>query len=174
LLGSAVSMDKDFAKRILRDAGINIANGLVYKKYQHSEIDFTFVQEKLGLPLFVKPVNQGSSVGVNKVETEAEFELAIKEAFLYDDKVLIEEAIIGREIECAILGNDEPIASVPGQILPQSGFYSYESKYIDESGAKLSAPADLTNEQTKNVQEEALKVFKTLDCEGMARVDFFM
>lgn len=174
LLGSAVSMDKDFAKRILRDAGINIANGLVYKKYQQSEIDFTFVQEKLGLPLFVKPVNQGSSVGVNKVETEAEFELAIKEAFLYDDKVLIEEAIIGREIECAILGNDEPIASVPGEILPQSGFYSYESKYIDESGAKLSAPADLTNEQTKNVQEEALKVFKTLDCEGMARVDFFM
>lgn len=174
LLGSAVSMDKDFAKRILRDAGINIANGLVYKKYQHSEIDFTFVQEKLGLPLFVKPVNQGSSVGVNKVETEAEFELAIKEAFLYDDKVLIEEAIIGREIECAILGNDEPIASVPGEILPQSGFYSYESKYIDESGAKLSAPAELTDEQTKKVQEEALRVFKTLDCEGMARVDFFM
>lgn len=81
LLGSAVSMDKDFAKRILRDAGINVANGLVYKKYQQAEIDFTFVREMLGLPLFVKPVNQGSSVGVNKVETETEFEHAIKEAF---------------------------------------------------------------------------------------------
>ena len=174
LLGSAVSMDKDFAKRILRDAGITVANGLVYKKHQQAEIDFTFVQDKLGLPLFVKPVNQGSSVGVNRVETEAEFEHAIKEAFLYDDKVLIEEAIIGREIECAILGNDDPITSVPGEVLPQSGFYSYESKYIDESGAKLSAPAELTDEQTKKVQEEALRVFKTLDCEGMARVDFFM
>lgn len=174
LLGSAVSMDKDFAKRILRDAGISVADGLVYKKYQQAEIEFAFVEDQLGLPLFVKPVNQGSSVGVNRVETEAEFKQAIKEAFLYDDKVLIEEAIIGREIECAILGNDDPLASVPGEILPQSGFYSYESKYINESGAKLSAPAELTEEQTENVQREALRVFKTLDCEGMARVDFFM
>ncbi len=174
LLGSAVSMDKDFAKRILRDAGIAVANGLVYKKFEQSNIDFNFVQSKLGLPLFVKPVNQGSSVGVNKVETKAELDQAIAEAFMYDDKVLIEEAIVGREIECAVLGNDEPIASLPGEILPQTDFYSYESKYIDDSGAVLSAPAELTDEQTEKVQNEAIRVFKTLDCEGMARVDFFM
>ena len=174
LLGSAVSMDKDFTKRILRDAGISVAKGLVYKAFEQSEIDFSFVKSSLGLPLFIKPVNQGSSVGVNKVETEAEFDQAIVDAFKYDDKILIEEAIVGREIECAILGNNKPIASMPGEILPTSGFYSYESKYIDELGATLSAPADLTNEQTKAIQDVSLHVFKALDCEGMARVDFFM
>lgn len=174
LLGSAVSMDKDFAKRILRDAGISVAKGLVYKAFQQSEIDFETVKEQLGLPVFIKPVNQGSSVGVSKARTEAEFYQAVEEAFLYDDKVLIEEAIVGREIECAVLGNDEPIASLPGEILPQTDFYSYESKYIDESGAILSAPAELTDQQTQNVREEAVRVFKALDCEGMARIDFFM
>ena len=174
LLGSTVSMDKDFAKRILRDAGISVAKGLVYKKHEQSQIDFSFVREKLGLPMFVKPVNQGSSVGVSKVETEAEFDQAIVDAFMYDDKVLIEEAIVGREIECAVLGNEYPEASLPGEILPKTNFYSYESKYIDEAGAELSAPADLTEAQTKQVQEVSLQVFKTLDCEGMARVDFFM
>lgn len=174
LLGSAVSMDKDFAKRILRDAGIPVAKGLVYKAHQKSEIDFKEVADKLGLPIFIKPVNQGSSVGVNKARTEIEFNQAIEEAFLYDDKVLIEEAIVGREIECAVLGNDHPVASLPGEILPQTDFYSYESKYINESGAILSAPADLTEQQTQSIRDEALRVFKALDCEGMARVDFFM
>jgi len=174
LLGSAVSMDKDFAKRILRDAGISIAKGLVFKKGQQSEIDFKAVESQLGLPLFIKPVNQGSSVGVSKVKLETEFYQAVNEAFMYDDKILIEEAIVGREIECAVLGNEDPIASLPGEILPQTDFYSYESKYINESGAILSAPADLTESETNRVREEALRVFKALDCEGMARIDFFM
>ncbi|WP_017473506.1 D-alanine--D-alanine ligase [Amphibacillus jilinensis] len=174
LLGSAVSMDKDFAKRILSGAGLSVAKGLVYKEHQQSEIDFNEIKNKLGLPVFIKPVNQGSSVGVTKANTKAEFDLGINEAFLYDDKILIEEAIVGREIECAVLGNQKPIASLPGEVLPQDGFYSYESKYINETGAILSAPAQLSDQQTEKVREEALRVFKALDCEGMARVDFFM
>ncbi|SEN85123.1 D-alanine--D-alanine ligase [Amphibacillus marinus] len=174
LLGSAVSMDKDFAKRILRDAGIPVANGLVFKAYQKQDIIFDQVIEKLGLPVFIKPVNQGSSVGVSKANTENEFYKGIESAFLYDDKILIEEAVIGREIECAVLGNDNPIASLPGEILPQTEFYSYESKYIDENGAILSAPAELSPADTEKVRTTALQVFKVLDCEGLARVDFFL
>lgn len=174
LLSSAVSMDKDMAKRLLREAGIDVAKGVVLKKHQLQEVSYDRIKEKYGLPLFIKPVNQGSSVGVSKVENEDEFHRGLQEAFLYDHKVLIEEAIIGREIECAILGNESPIASVPGEILPQKDFYSYESKYIDETGAKLAAPADLTEEETDHVQKQALKVYDVLECEGMARVDFFM
>ncbi|SDC19044.1 D-alanine--D-alanine ligase [Pelagirhabdus alkalitolerans] len=174
LLGSAVSMDKDIAKRLLRDAGLSVANGFVFKKHQHSLIKYETIVKELSTPLFVKPVNQGSSVGVNKVNSEAEFYQAIDEAFQYDDKLLIEETVNGREIECAILGNEDPKASLPGEILPQTDFYSYESKYINESGAKLQAPARLSEEETKRVQQVALNVFNVLDCEGMARVDFFM
>ncbi|WP_112179652.1 MULTISPECIES: D-alanine--D-alanine ligase [Paraliobacillus] len=174
LLGSAVSMDKDIAKRLLKGSGISVAKGLTFRSHQQQDINFGKVQAELGLPLFIKPANQGSSVGVSKVRNEEEFYNGMKEAFLYDNKVLVEEAIIGREIECAVLGNEEPIASFPGEILPNTDFYSYESKYIDETGAELAAPADLTAVQTKRVQEAAIEVFKTLECEGMARVDFFM
>jgi D-alanine-D-alanine ligase len=174
LLGSAVSMDKDFTKRLLKERGLKVAAGLVFKAHEQASIDFNAVKEALGLPVFIKPANQGSSVGVSKATDEASFTTAIQDAFLYDDKVLVEEAVKGREVECAVLGNAAPEASVIGEILPQTDFYSYESKYIDESGAVLSAPADLTPEQVEKIQSEAVKVFQTLDCEGMARVDFFL
>ncbi|WP_067837705.1 D-alanine--D-alanine ligase [Amphibacillus sediminis] len=174
LLGSAASMDKDFTKRLLKQAGLSVANGLVYKKHQLEQISFDKVKEQLGLPLFIKPASQGSSVGVSKVNTKTEFEQGIREAFIFDDKLIIEQAIIGREIECAVLGNESPEASLPGEILPQTEFYSYESKYIDETGAILSAPAKLSTEQTEKVRAVALQVFKILDCEGMARIDFFL
>ncbi|GAA5417527.1 D-alanine--D-alanine ligase A [Paraliobacillus ryukyuensis] len=174
VLGSAVSMDKDYAKRLLHGAGIAVANGMTFRKSKQNEIDFVKVKEALGLPMFIKPANQGSSVGVSKVRNEEEFYQGMKDAFQYDQKVLVEEAIVGREIECAVLGNEDPIASLPGEVLPQTDFYSYESKYIDETGAELAAPADLSDELTKKVQQAAVEVFQTLDCEGMARVDFFL
>lgn len=174
LLGSAVSMDKDFTKRLLKDAGLPVADGFVFKSHQQNTIDFSHVTTQLGLPVFIKPANQGSSVGVVKATDRASFEAGISEAFLYDDKVLIEEAVVGREIECAVLGNEVPVASTVGEILPQTDFYSYEAKYINETGAVLSAPAELTDKQIERVQNKAVQVFDILDCEGMARVDFFL
>lgn len=116
----------------------------------------------------------GSSVGVSKVSEEKDFDKAIREAFKYDRKILIEENIKGREIECSVLGNDDPIASVPGEVISSHDFYSYEAKYIDEHGAALEIPAKLSDEIIKKVQALAVKTFKTLSCEGLGRVDFFL
>ncbi|HEY4600922.1 MAG TPA: D-alanine--D-alanine ligase [Cerasibacillus sp.] len=174
VLSSAICMDKDIAKRLLHDAGIKVAEGLVYTRAKKQQIDYQTVVEQLGLPLFIKPANQGSSVGISKVATEEEFTTAIEFAFEYDHKIVIEEAIHGREIECSVLGNEDPIASVPGEILPKTAFYSYESKYIDEKGADLAIPADLTEAEVKKVQETAIHAYETLQCEGLARVDFFL
>ena len=174
VLGSAVGMDKDIAKRLFRDAGIPNSKFIVFNKSSLSKIDFEEVKNYLGLPLFVKPANLGSSVGINKVNDERQFVDAIMEAFEYDNKILIEEFIKGREIECAVLGNEEPIASVPGEVIAQKDFYSYKAKYIDDNEALLKAPADLPKHLILKVQQLAVEVFKTLSCEGMARVDFFL
>ena len=174
VLGSAVGMDKDVMKRLLRDAGIPIAKFLVYKKHELAEISFKKIKKELSLPFFVKPANLGSSVGVSKVRSEEEFKKAIDSAFLYDNKILIEENISGREIECSVLGNEKPIASLPGEITPSHEFYSYEAKYLDENGAELKIPAELSKSTMKNIQKLAIKTFEVLCCEGMARVDFFL
>lgn len=174
VLGSAVGMDKDIMKRLLREAGIPIANFLVFKRSGADEIDFDAVKDCLGLPVFVKPANLGSSVGISKVKSESQFHEAVSLAFEYDNKILVEEYIAGREIECSVLGNDEPIASVPGEIIPKHEFYSYEAKYIDEAGAVLEVPAKLDDKITKQVQDYAIKTFRALCCEGMARVDLFV
>src|SRR5262249_8950850 len=129
---------------------------------------------QLGLPLFVKPANLGSSVGITKVKTRATLREAIASAFQYDTKIVIEKGIDGREIECAVLGNDDPQASVPGEICPQGEFYSYEAKYIDKHGAALRIPARLTEYESDAVQQLAVRVFQVLECAGMARVDFFL
>ncbi len=172
ILGSAVGMDKDVMKRLLRDAGINIADFEVC--FSATEADFARAKEKFGTPFFVKPANLGSSVGVSKVETEKEFEAAIKAAFKFDNKVIIEEAIVGREIECSVLGNNELKASLPGEILPIKDFYSYEAKYIDSEGARLEIPADLSEGEVEKVQEIAIETYKALCCQGLARVDVFL
>ncbi|MDE1988771.1 MAG: D-alanine--D-alanine ligase [Patescibacteria group bacterium] len=172
VLGSAVGMDKDVMKRLLRDAGIPIGKFLTLKEEEIPA--YEEVVKNLGLPFFVKPANMGSSVGVSKVKNKKDFEGAIREAFNYDRKVLIEENIEGREIECAVLGNDDPIASLPGEVLPNHDFYSYEAKYMDESGATLEIPAKLSAEIMKKVQTLAVKTFKVLACEGLGRVDFFL
>jgi D-alanine-D-alanine ligase len=174
VLGSSICMDKDIAKRLLHAAGINVAKGITVKRPDKDKISFEEVSKALGTPLFIKPANQGSSVGVSKVKNEEEFKVAVQSAFQYDHKVVIEENIVGREVECAVLGNDAPMASIPGEILPNTDFYSYESKYIDEKGADLAIPAELTEEQVKRVQAAAIEAFKTLECEGLARVDFFL
>ena len=122
----------------------------------------------------MKPANLGSSVGIHKVSSHSEFELAVRDAFNYDNKILIEECVAGREIECSVLGNDRPIASVPGEILPRHQFYSYKAKYLAENGAVLEIPAKLLPDTSERVRQLAVKVFSVLLCEGMARVDFFL
>jgi D-alanine-D-alanine ligase len=174
VLGSAVGMDKDVMKRLLRDAGIPIARFLVADRSSAQNLTFASVRRALKVPLFVKPANLGSSVGISKVSKEEQFGPAIKEAFRYDSKILLEENILGREIECSVLGNDCPVASVPGEIITRHDFYSYDAKYIDEKGAELVIPAKLHPVVVKKVQELAVKAFKVLCCEGMARVDFFL
>ena len=172
VLGSAVGMDKDVMKRLLRDAGIPIANFLVVRS--HEKISFSDAKKKLGVPMFVKPANLGSSVGVSKVRNENEFEEALKHAFEFDTKILIEEFIDGREIECSVLGNEKPVASLPGELIIDGDFYSYESKYIDVDAMKPQIPAKLPKATIKRIQELSVQAFQALACEGMARVDFFL
>ncbi len=161
-------------KRLLRDAGIPTATFLVLHQSEIDTIDFERIRKQLGLPFFIKPANLGSSVGINKVKDRQQFEDAVKDAFQYDNKILVEEYIQGREIECSVLGNENPIASVPGEILPQHEFYSYHAKYIDEHGAILEIPAQLPKTIMKKIQNLAIRTFKACCCEGMARVDFFL
>jgi len=174
VLGSAVGMDKDVMKRLLRDAGIPIGRFITVNRYSSKEISFEDARGELGLPLFVKPANLGSSVGIHKVTERAAFERAVRDAFNYDNKILIEEFIMGREIECSVLGNENPIASMPGEILPRHEFYSYEAKYLDENGAALDIPAKLPPATSERIRQLAIRTFSTLCCEGMARVDFFL
>jgi len=172
--GSAIGMDKDVQKRLLKEAGINVTNFLTIKKSHFDKNTIKEIIEKFAFPVFVKPANLGSSVGISKAHNEKELKTSIDDAFKYDTKILIEEYVGGREIECSVLGNDRPIASLPGEIIPTHEFYSYEAKYIDENGAGLKIPADLPKETTKKIQEMAVKTFIILECAGFARVDFFL
>jgi len=174
VLGSAVSMDKDVTKRLLRDAGLLVAPFVSLTRASRRQYSFEQVVEKLGLPLFIKPANQGSSVGVSKVTDQAGFEKALDLAFDFDHKVLVESAIKGREIECAVLGNDHPQASVCGEVILHDDFYSYDTKYINESGASIAIPADLTSDAQDKIRAIALQAFQVLECRGMARVDVFL
>jgi D-alanine-D-alanine ligase len=172
VLGSAIGMDKDVTKRLLRDAGIPVTPFLALRR--NDAIDVARIMRELGLPLFVKPANLGSSVGVSKALNAAGLKTAIEEAFRYDNKVLVEAFADGREIECAVLGNQNPAASVAGEIIPRHEFYSYSAKYLDDQGAALVVPADIDAEISARVQALSIRTFKVLSCEGLARVDFFL
>lgn len=174
VLGSAVGMDKDVMKRLLKAAGIPVTLFIALKKHEATSVALGIAVKKLRLPLFVKPVNLGSSVGVTKVHSIAELKIAAEKAFLFDTKIILEQAVTGREIECSVLGNDKPVASIPGEVKPKHEFYDYEAKYIDENGAAMEIPAKLDKRTTKKVQELAIRVFETLECSGMGRVDFFV
>lgn len=172
VLGSAVSMDKTIAKAVLSAAGIPQPR---YRALHDTEISpetVTAAVAALGLPVFVKPANMGSSIGVSKARTLEEVERAVGLALDYDRWILIEEAVSGREIEVAVLGNDAPEASVAGEIVPAKEFYDYEDKYVT-SGARLLVPAPLSDEESRTVRELALRVFGALRGSGLARVDFF-
>jgi len=171
VLGSALGMDKDVMKRLFREANIPIGKFETVRTGE--EISFQKLSKRLGLPIFVKPANLGSSVGIHKIKNEKEFKIAIKDAFQYDSKLVFEENINGREIECSVLGNEDPIASLPGEIIPNADFYSYDSKYLDAKSI-CKIPAELPKETIKKIQAMAVLVFKVLNCEGMGRVDFFL
>ncbi len=174
VLGSAVGMDKDVAKRLLRDAGIPVARFVTLNRRTAAATAFEPLAERFGAPFFVKPANSGSSVGVGKVGNAAEWAGARAEALRYDGKLLVEEFIRGREVEVAVLGNDDPQASVVGEVVPRHDFYSYEAKYLDDNGAQLRIPAALSPEVADQVRSLAVKAFLALECSGMARVDFFV
>jgi D-alanine-D-alanine ligase len=176
VLGSAVGMDKDVQKRLLRDAGVNVVPFVtVYEGWwQRAPREVEERAAALGFPLFVKPANLGSSVGVHKASTGADLAAAVSDALSYDPKVLIEKGIDGREIECSVLGNDAPEASLPGEIVAGAEFYSYEEKYSGDSTSKLLIPAPLSAELTDRLRAMAVRAFQVLECSGMARVDFFL
>ena len=181
VLGSAAGMDKDIMKSLFIAAGIPIVKHVTIlrsawkkdpKKVQK------FVESKLRYPVFVKPANLGSSLGISKAHDRKEIGPAMEEAARFDRKIVIEQGVGGkknkaREIECSVLGNDEPLASVPGEIVPVKEFYDYNAKYLEE-GSELIIPAKLTKAETKKVQELAVRSFKAVDCSGLARVDFLM
>ncbi len=174
ILGSAVGMDKEIMKRLLKEAGLPLGRFIVIKEGERQNISWSQVVKKLGSPVFVKPANLGSSVGVSKAGDEKQFQQALQLAFNYDLKVIVEEFIPGREIECAVLGNEQPRASMAGEIIPQRDFYSYEAKYLDKEGAVLKIPAELPPDLLGKIQALAVKTFSTLECSGMGRVDFFL
>ncbi len=175
VLGSAVGMDKDVAKRLLKEAGIPVAPFVTFKEKDKDSISFKTLEKEHGLPFFVKPANLGSSVGVHKVKTKEDLQSAIEDVFAYDNKIMFETFIQGREIECSVLGNETPIASLPGEVIPVGHeFYTYESKYTDDAGSRLEIPAKLGKDTIKKIQQLAVQTFEVLACEGMARVDFFV
>ena len=172
VLGSAVGMDKDVMKRLLREAGLPIVD---YWVLRARDID-AFVKnhaDDLPYPVFVKPANLGSSVGISKAHNASELPAALREAAEFDRKIVVEKGIDAREIEVSVLGNDVVEASVPGEIIPSREFYDYEAKYIDED-SRLLIPAPLSEEQTRQARQLAVRVFQTLDCSGFARVDLFL
>jgi D-alanine-D-alanine ligase len=210
VLGSAIGMDKDVMKRLLRDAGLPIAafETVRYYDYANNPHGALSTLNRLAYPLFVKPANLGSSVGITRVATRAQLPAALDLAFTYDTKAIVEEGVIGagqaalahpcaslhsgscpsepegserrsagavREIECSVLGNDEPVASLPGEIVVNhaDGFYSYDAKYLDD-GTQLHVPAALTAVQIREVQQLSVATFQALECSGLARVDFFL
>lgn len=178
VLGSAIGMDKDVAKRLLRDAGIPIVDFRVVTAAEHAARPASVAAKAaaLGFPLFVKPANAGSSVGVSRVPEPAALEAALRAALSFDRKVLLERSVDAREIECAVLGNDDPRASIPGEIIVhhKDGFYSYDAKYVDPDGAGWKIPADIPAAVAARVQELAVETFRVLELAGMARVDFFL
>lgn len=183
VLASAVGMDKDISKRLVQDAGIDVPAFITIKQGQWAKNPAKFcelLEKKLHYPVFVKPANTGSSVGVEKVKSSEYLETAINNAFQYDTKIVIEQGIEGMEIEVAVLESQEygadPIVSIPGEVRPSGAheFYSYASKYLDENGAELIIPAPVSNALHEKLREAAKQIFMVLDCEGMARVDLFL
>ncbi len=181
VLASAIAMDKDIAKRIVSQAGLPVTPYVALKQgrwLQDQNACLLQITQAFPFPVFVKPANLGSSVGIRKAKNSDELIAAVFNAFQYDTKILVEKAINAREIEVAVLENshygEAPLTSMPGEIVPQHEFYSYEAKYLDENGALLEVPAKLSEDEVQKIQRMAALVFEALECEGMARVDLFL
>ena len=166
VLASAVSMDKEITKRLLAERGLPVVEYVTVTRAHPNSFSLPF-------PLFVKPANLGSSVGISKVKNCAELETALELAGQFDRKILVERGIAGRELECSVLGSEQPVAAIPCEIIPSREFYDYEDKYLLDA-AKLLVPAPLTPEQTAEIQKLAVEAYQAVDCEGMARVDFLL
>ncbi|TAL39202.1 MAG: D-alanine--D-alanine ligase [Spirochaetes bacterium] len=177
VLGSSVGMDKDVAKRLLESARVPVVPWITVHKSDWIAARASITeqaQSELGLPMFIKPACTGSSVGISKVKSRDALDDAMTKAFKFDTRVLIEKAVQCREIECAVLGNERPQASVLGEIVPRHEFYSYEAKYIDPNGAELRIPADISPRLAETIRDTACRGYSALGCGGMARVDFFL
>lgn len=176
VLGSALSMNKIVAKRLMQAAGLPVTKFLAFHYDEKDAIDYKHIKGTLGTPLMVKSASLGSSVGVSKVKNEAAFKEAVAESFKYDDSILIEEFVSGREIECAILGNNPPEASYPGEIIIDSkyDFYTFDAKYVDPEAVKIDVPAKLDAKIAEKVRDICAKAYRTLACEDFARVDLFL
>lgn len=174
---SAIGMDKALMKALFRDAEIPVANYAVLRSWEwkgSEELSRGFVGETIGFPCFVKPANGGSSVGVSKARSGEDLDAALQAAFAYDDKAVIEEAIDGQEVEVAVIGNEEPQASIAGEIVPDREFYDYSSKYAGDSTTELRIPAAIDGVTAERVRELAVRMYEAMGCEGFARVDFFV
>ncbi|MFW5995691.1 MAG: D-alanine--D-alanine ligase family protein [Halanaerobiaceae bacterium] len=180
VLGSALAMDKAVSKQVFSAAGLPQAEYMVLadtgvkKVINDNKVELVArIEREIGYPCFVKPANMGSSIGISRVECESEIEKAFRVALKYDSKLVVEEEVVGREIECSVLGNSKPAASLPGEIIPAADYYDFESKYEDEA-TKLDYPASLPRKKIEEVRSLAVKAFQVLNCSGMARVDFFL
>jgi D-alanine-D-alanine ligase len=176
VLASSAGMDKVIMKNIFAQAGLAQVKYVSFIKSEWTQAQqsaYEKVEKELGYPCFVKPANLGSSVGISKCSNRAELEIAFQEAFQFDRKVIIEEGVIAREVELAVLGNDHPECSIAGEIVPKKDFYDYKAKYEDGDTA-LIIPAEITKEEYSNLNEMAIKAFKALDCSGLVRADFFL
>lgn len=175
VLGSAMAMDKDICKRIVQEAGILTAPWVVLYKHEQNKVNYSEIISKLGEILFIKPANMGSSIGVSKSVDEQSFYNAIEQAFQYDTKILVEKGIIGREIECAVLGNEYPEASCLGEVVMTQGIYDFESKYKSADAAQLFIPAlQISDIEIEKIRNTCLNVYKALGLEGLSRVDVFL
>lgn len=173
---SAVGMDKALMKGLFRDAGLPVVDYIVVTrhKWEHDpEETIHDIETIIHFPCFVKPANSGSSVGISKAHNWDKLTQALATAAQYDRKMIVERAVQGREVECSVLGNDSPLASLPGEVIPNREFYDYDAKYADAT-TRFIIPAELTGEQTRTIQELAVRAFQAIDCSGMARVDFFL
>lgn len=176
VLGSSTAMNKIVAKRLLRDAGLPVTDFLAFRYSEKDKITFTSIAKKLGVPFMVKSASLGSSVGVSKVKNRNEFKKAVEEAFRYDNEMIVEEYIKGREIECAVLGNNPPEASLPGEVIISKNydFYTFDAKYVDPDAVRIDVPAKLTKAVAEKIRKASVKAFEALHCEDFSRIDLFL
>ncbi len=176
VLGSSLAMNKIVAKRLMREAGLPVTNFLTFRFHEKDKITFNSISKKLGVPFMVKSASLGSSVGVTKVKNKNDFKKAVDEAFKYDDEMLAEEFVNGREIECAILGNNPPEASYPGEIEISKNyeFYTFDAKYVDPKAVVIHVPAKLSDPIAEKIRNVSIKAFEALHCQDFSRIDLFL